>query len=538
MQLQNAADAAAFGASTLEARSLNFAAYTNRAMVANEVAIGQLVGLLSMVDEFKTSGEYIDVYIAILEAAAAASLLIPVVGEIIEGIVNSIVSALEGISSALTEVSETLLKIMEPIASPAIRGLSIVNQVYSVSQTVYHGATIVLVTTNIFKSLEDNVPGTSFNPLDFFKKDKPGAQLSPMGIVALAGHLPSYWQGYTKRYVTKEKKENEGMGRMAATVRDARDPFSSGGGPIRDKNIYGFDIDYYNRSWEFGFGFDLKLLKFFFGLNSKGGSEIRYKDKGYVWSALDTAVVGAELKILGLPIDLDLPIGGGGYQAAGKSSGSGGDKDDEEGGGSNGLTVLDMVPDLAYYGSPKAYGEAGYPYSRLIPWGTAAVELQENQLKGNPYAGLQPYRDMAKMDDKKSGYSLPFIAPYFLVGVTRAMKDITDKGPQFAGQLDLIKDDNNKIVDRLGVIAKSEVYFSRPEDLSYFARKDKKKEKPNVFSPFWQARLAETNNIDRFLALAVQQHTIWLPGKVKEDIPGLEAIVKALEDLLDTLSNL
>jgi len=73
MQLQNAADAAAFGASTLEARSLNFAAYTNRAMVANEVAIGQLVGLLSLVDEFKTSGEYIEVYVAILEAAAAAS---------------------------------------------------------------------------------------------------------------------------------------------------------------------------------------------------------------------------------------------------------------------------------------------------------------------------------------------------------------------------------------------------------------------------------------------------------------------------------
>ena len=60
MQLQNAADAAAFGASTLEARSLNFAAYTNRAMVANEVAVGQMVGMLSFVDELKTTGEYIE----------------------------------------------------------------------------------------------------------------------------------------------------------------------------------------------------------------------------------------------------------------------------------------------------------------------------------------------------------------------------------------------------------------------------------------------------------------------------------------------
>jgi len=47
MQLQNAADAAAYSVSLTEARDLNFMAYTNRAMVANEVAIGQLVGMAS-----------------------------------------------------------------------------------------------------------------------------------------------------------------------------------------------------------------------------------------------------------------------------------------------------------------------------------------------------------------------------------------------------------------------------------------------------------------------------------------------------------
>ena len=36
MQLQNAADAAAYSVSVTEARDLNFMAYTNRAMVANE----------------------------------------------------------------------------------------------------------------------------------------------------------------------------------------------------------------------------------------------------------------------------------------------------------------------------------------------------------------------------------------------------------------------------------------------------------------------------------------------------------------------
>ena len=47
IRLQNAADAAAYSAALWEARSLNFQSYVNRALVANEVAIAQLVSLRS-----------------------------------------------------------------------------------------------------------------------------------------------------------------------------------------------------------------------------------------------------------------------------------------------------------------------------------------------------------------------------------------------------------------------------------------------------------------------------------------------------------
>jgi hypothetical protein len=47
MRLVNAADAAAYSAAVWEARSLNFQSYLNRAIVANEVAIAQLVSLRS-----------------------------------------------------------------------------------------------------------------------------------------------------------------------------------------------------------------------------------------------------------------------------------------------------------------------------------------------------------------------------------------------------------------------------------------------------------------------------------------------------------
>jgi len=45
MRLQNTTDAAAYSGALLVSRDYNFSAYTNRAMVANQVAVAQMVGL-------------------------------------------------------------------------------------------------------------------------------------------------------------------------------------------------------------------------------------------------------------------------------------------------------------------------------------------------------------------------------------------------------------------------------------------------------------------------------------------------------------
>jgi len=424
MQLQNAADAAAYGASVLEARSLNFAAYTNRAMVANEVAIGQMVGVLSWIDELKSMGEYMSDYADFIDAFTSWLYAVVTVGDVIEAIIDVITQALDVIGQILTDVGETLESVLNPIVSVAIRGLSVVNQVYSTSQTVYHGATIVLVTDNIFQCLQDNVPGTSYSLDNFFIRNRPGAQLSDLGIIALAGHIPSFWSGYTRRYTQpkdeesegeegKDKKkkktlEDNGMARLAATIREGRDPFSSGGSPISDKNIYGFDTDYYNRDWKLGLGHDfhydvdirnLHILEvegdvnIFFGIDSKEGTEIRAKDDAYTWSAVDTVMAGGEVdfssiifKILtykyDIPagsIDLGLPLGGGIYQAAGSEQSL--------------LNQLDMVPplpDLPEYDRVKADGSAGSGERRLLAYTITTAGLEENTVDGNPYGGLRP----------------------------------------------------------------------------------------------------------------------------------------------------
>ena len=111
-----------------------------------------------------------------------------------------------------------------------------------------------------------------------------------------------------------------------------------------------------------------------------------------------------------------------------------------------------------------------------------------------------------------------------------------DEHPGFTGHLDLTQLDSETNVDRLGAIAKSELYFSRPTDLPYFARRDQETEKPNVFSPFWQGRLVDTSDRDRFLALAVQQKVLWLTEKEKKMAGGnvLDEVVHVVDDILET----
>ena len=75
IQLQNAADATAYSVSTIEARDLNYTAYMNRAMVANEVAIGQMVSMMSWAYMTRSTPEFIDDYAFKIDIIVAAATL-------------------------------------------------------------------------------------------------------------------------------------------------------------------------------------------------------------------------------------------------------------------------------------------------------------------------------------------------------------------------------------------------------------------------------------------------------------------------------
>ncbi len=72
IRLTNTADAVVYSAGAFEARVLNYDAYTNRAIVANSIAVGQAVGLASWAKYMGTSADTIGPYLYLIPYAGPA----------------------------------------------------------------------------------------------------------------------------------------------------------------------------------------------------------------------------------------------------------------------------------------------------------------------------------------------------------------------------------------------------------------------------------------------------------------------------------
>lgn len=62
VQIENASDAAVYSVAKLSARHMNASAYLNRAMVANDVLVGQASGLVSVINKYESSAQYVNSY--------------------------------------------------------------------------------------------------------------------------------------------------------------------------------------------------------------------------------------------------------------------------------------------------------------------------------------------------------------------------------------------------------------------------------------------------------------------------------------------
>jgi len=114
-KLVNAADAAAYSGSVWQARALNYQAYTNRAMVANQVSIAQAVTLQSWASYGAITSENI------------ATVLRPV------PVANIFASALEQAMRVAEQVMSPLAQGMVYVIDPVLEGLSMSQEAMFVS---------------------------------------------------------------------------------------------------------------------------------------------------------------------------------------------------------------------------------------------------------------------------------------------------------------------------------------------------------------------------------------------------------------------
>ena len=188
-RLQNASDAAAYSAATFVTRDLNFKSYTNRAMVANQVAIGQYVGLSSWMEMMYNSTDNL----------ATVTSWIPYVG--------AITNAIRQVMNAVNSVAQPALEMITTFTNYAITGLRWGQQAF------HYGMNVASVQTanNVIDANDDDI---SFGAIS-------------NGF--LIADTSKVWFSFSDNIDTdsNNQKDKTRKNEFREVVNDSRDPFSS-----------------------------------------------------------------------------------------------------------------------------------------------------------------------------------------------------------------------------------------------------------------------------------------------------------------------
>jgi putative Flp pilus-assembly TadE/G-like protein len=608
MELQNAADAAAYSVSVIEARDLNFASYMNRAIVANEVAVGQMMGLASFAYHWRSFHDYLKLYSTPLKTPP----------------ITPLGTALEGMANAFRTTGDRLINNnrfpgLPFFANHATTMVHYINWFYGGSQRLFHLASTAYALGAIDEMIEQNGPED--------------AELSEFGMLSLIGHLATYGalpglpgEKFTRSYDPRRRSDFAdfqadiagntdagGYGRLAALIHESADPFTNARGWVFDffkemnkiTPLPGFL--YSERNGQGWFGPDIGgtlnfldtlyvqtriWLQIHIDLTRAGGSELRpiprttgprnrrnqVSGERFNWSSVDTTNLGlgvdggavarvricdptgvfgcsgwatilnvqlvavndritasvglplgfGTLTLIDTPFPTNVPFGAAFVQAGKDTSRHSGANTNfmtsnrTQIGTTNATTAPFRGPipvgryqDYPNYDGPSEWPDAAYggAANSLLAWefplppGIFYQAGMTNRRINNRYAGLPAYIDTANNNPiQGSG------GPNLVLGVTlsEANFDLKNPAPGQPQANETEPEGRFKINERMAnneihAIAKSEVYFKRPTDLSYFRRGDGQTEYGSTFNPYWNARLVETSHADRDLALFMEQ---------------------------------
>ena len=228
-RLVNTADAAAYSAALVEARTLNFEAYLNRGIVADEVIIAQVVSLDSWV-------HYVD---QLATRIATLTSWIPYVGQVTRAaqqIADRVTTIVDQVGDIAIPVTDMQAYNILPLAREAVHASTYVTMVDIARQ-------VVAANTTTFGGRSDSAP-----------------YITNAGMAALAKNAVE-WLNFTKQYSDDDRSYAKQV------VLDSRDGFSK----TRNGSILDFEIPFVAHGYK------------------RGGTDLQGYDR---WSAYDSYTFG------------------------------------------------------------------------------------------------------------------------------------------------------------------------------------------------------------------------------------------------------
>lgn len=464
VQLVDAADATAYSVAVQQARAYNLIAYMNRATVANEVAVAQMVSWYSW-SNFALRGT--DNFKDAVQAIAAAFDVTVVLAEI--------GAALQEVVTALNEVKQVAQEIRDAMQvgfSAGVTAIAALNEVYSKASWL-----IANVDSQEALKLATDLAGRNTDGQG--KIGARGLGLLEQDILQARDYASTYTIGGGAH-----PRSDSAGDRYANVVMEARDGFSRS----RSDGI----------SLDFGFG-SFSLLK-------RGGTDlVDYRS----WVGIDTLNAKARMfcvPLAGCAIKFNVPMAwGGGAAVDGKpgSFRSVASPGINRGRGWDSTYDIDRGHYTRYDGGIDNGAAGSMALNSPAIGGQGKAWLRNYASSAGAHVGLPDrYQDTAQ--DKatvpylngygaaQNGVHALDVGPVFTVLIEQPMNTVRTANhvTGIGGPPDFQAPDQT-VSDDMTALASAQVYFSRPREL--FPRAiDSRRELGSLFSPYWQARLVDT----------------------------------------------
>ncbi|CAE6739343.1 pilus assembly protein TadG-related protein [Paraburkholderia domus] len=451
IKLQNTADAAAYSAAVLQARDYNFSAYTNRAMIANQVTAAQAVGLKSWIDDLDSTYGHSD----------------------LDDSVNGIADHPDQWTTPKNRGKADIAPVratLDALLPTLTKGIGSINLALSNAQANYHAAVFVAVPDTADAVARQNQGDTHVTN---------GYFTGPRNAVQLAA-----WQSYT-RTVTPAGTQGYDHFADIVTNEDTLDDFVKNRDSTRSVAGYQQLDDSASKVCRNGGG------RITITVSHDGGTQLRTDKKG--WQSIDASTAHVNITCL---------------YAFDAIAGSGGSAN------GNITTFMSRPPfaareDWQGYGDYYNFGDHTSP----MPGSLVSPAMAKQFLDGpgtsldSNNGGLLPYQDM-------SGTPVANKAPRITIEVERAGDTLVKTpGLQGGGRMTVQSNDAGGVMralssanayfvrpneSSLGAISGALMHADA------WARADGQTEYPSLFSPYWQATLAPVSSSERSTAMATQ----------------------------------